>query len=556
MQTPRGRSLGAMPSQDFYVQHDVPIFTTHELPGEPILDGQGQPTIDPATGLWRVGAPFVVDEQKLRDICANCNARLAGDNFPTVCLEHTPGPNEKFAKKPEVIGLAGPFKMGMHAGKPTIFADFHIFSKDVEKRHKHPRVSVELWAHGPSSRWYIDPIACLGATTPALDLGVKFSRLRSGQMARKYSFVAPSATNAPPILAPGQSKKKNYGGESMADEAGGAAGEGQAIPGAGGGNDGMINDIIKAIFATPLMQWAAKKMAEEGGQDAQPAPAEGAEGENPSPTADPTPEAGAPVEGAPAAEPASEADKFSQPIGSPGSGGATPSAMPAPNPHYEKMCRYMAEGKKGHGEGYMEALGEEDRTKLTDELRKDPAAKTFYSIADVAAPLAAAASMPGSPPTPVGSATPMTTPAKPANYSNQDLAIKYAALEARCESQEKRLGDMANKEKQAIRYSRIESWKSQHGLLIDVAEQVKITEKLDDAAFDAFEQVALKHYAKSPEMVRQPWSPQVESGPAVDELQVQALARRYEADPNMKGKAANWEGWKAIARKSIRGEAI
>lgn len=111
----------------------------------------------------------------LQRIADNNNKRIkdTGDYCPIVIGHTKDGDHEK--DQPEVIGFAGPFKVKkfFNTGKKALFARWRVFKDKVDLLRKFPRRSVELWV----SRWEIDPISVLGATTPDRDLGlVRLSR--------------------------------------------------------------------------------------------------------------------------------------------------------------------------------------------------------------------------------------------------------------------------------------------------------------------------------------------------------------------------------------------
>lgn len=132
----------------------------------------------------------------LQQIADNNNKRIdeTGDYCPIVIGHTKDGDHEK--DQPEVIGFAGPFRVKkfFNSKKKAIFARWRIFKDKVDLLRKFPRRSVELWV----SRWEIDPISVLGATTPDRDLGlVKLSR--SGE--RSYSRITENPTVDPQQIA-------------------------------------------------------------------------------------------------------------------------------------------------------------------------------------------------------------------------------------------------------------------------------------------------------------------------------------------------------------------
>ena len=112
----------------------------------------------------------------LREIVENNNRRVrdTGD-AAVICLHHTPddGPAENL-----VVGFAKNFRLGRigrENPRRCILADFHLRKDRYELAKEHPRRSVELWLDSK----VIDPIALLGAETPARDLGLLFGKSTS-----------------------------------------------------------------------------------------------------------------------------------------------------------------------------------------------------------------------------------------------------------------------------------------------------------------------------------------------------------------------------------------
>ena len=125
------REPGDFPEDEFVAIDNVPVFTEHE-----VTVGEGRKI--------RFGP------QELQAVADRCNQRIkeTGD-FATLTIGHTPSPDNraKGAEDPEVVGFAGPFRMGRlgKKGRYAILADFKVFRRDAEKVRKHPRRSPELW---------------------------------------------------------------------------------------------------------------------------------------------------------------------------------------------------------------------------------------------------------------------------------------------------------------------------------------------------------------------------------------------------------------------------
>lgn len=152
----------------------------------------------PSVPVWKehtnerdFAKPVHFGEEELREVVERCNRRIAdtGD-YPPVVLRHTSDEDKSF--DPPVVGFAGPFRMGTigeEDPKPAILADLRVFKEDVERVRRYPRLSVEYWASDDNpTGGYFDPISLLGAETPELDLGIRFSK--SGLKAARYSRLA------------------------------------------------------------------------------------------------------------------------------------------------------------------------------------------------------------------------------------------------------------------------------------------------------------------------------------------------------------------------------
>lgn len=153
------------------------------------------------------------DARLLQAIADNCNRRIrnTGDYCPLV-VAHTRDQADKksVTDDPPVIGLAGPFYVGDWVngdGKQVkaIFATFWIFPEEEKTFLRNPRRSVEIWPEERPEQRYFDPIALLGAETPKRDLGLVYSKSRSGPHANlSYSLPGPlryskRSTGRPPL---------------------------------------------------------------------------------------------------------------------------------------------------------------------------------------------------------------------------------------------------------------------------------------------------------------------------------------------------------------------
>ena len=93
---------------------------------------------------------------------------LTGDLCPLV-IGHTQD-GEREVDAPPLVGYARNWHRGFlgDTGRVCAFFDAWVLKSEVERVKRYPRRSGEVWA----SRYEIDPISLLGATTPARDLGL------------------------------------------------------------------------------------------------------------------------------------------------------------------------------------------------------------------------------------------------------------------------------------------------------------------------------------------------------------------------------------------------
>ncbi len=193
---------------DFVVYSDVPVFKEHS---RRIRFGDELRSIK-------------FSAQDMERICEKNNERIAETNdFVPIILNHT---REDGSIEPEVVGFAGPFRTGQIGKKNPvtgILARMRFFKQDAERVKKFPRVSVEYWhsASDPSGG-FLDPIALLGATTPELDLGIRYQRqddtsgLQCARYQRTLYEMAASAPSGGNAFVPGcTTQKKKYEAETM-----------------------------------------------------------------------------------------------------------------------------------------------------------------------------------------------------------------------------------------------------------------------------------------------------------------------------------------------------
>lgn len=138
------------------------------------------------------------DARLLGRIAKNNNERIedTGDYVPIVS-HHTPEDKDP-SKQPEILGFAGPFRLGKIGSKRpryAILATFKVFKDALPEFLKRPRRSVEIWPESSPDRRYIDPIAVLGAETPRRDLGLVYSKGDGPKLRYEMAGAFPGGSN-------------------------------------------------------------------------------------------------------------------------------------------------------------------------------------------------------------------------------------------------------------------------------------------------------------------------------------------------------------------------
>lgn len=218
---------------EFVTVANVPVFVAHQT-------------------TTRKGRQLRFGPSELAAIAANCNRRIerTGD-YTAVVIGHTADPAAAGPPAPpqELIGFAGPYRVGRLPGEgtPAILADFHVFREDWPRLKKYPRRSPELWVKDSYEEMFFDPICCLGAEAPRLDMGLLYSARRTpeGAEVEVYTAVAPSAfsTFIPDTV---RATRKTM---ALSDD--------------------DVRQIVEAISQTDWAKWAQARMQAEG-QDEEP----------------------------------------------------------------------------------------------------------------------------------------------------------------------------------------------------------------------------------------------------------------------------------------------
>lgn len=256
---------------------NVCVFAEHSA-----IDGQGQPRTYDLAALVRI---VRTNNHRINDF----------DGFSPISDGHTPNPEDPVQTEPDILGYAGPYRLGMIGRKEprwAVFCDEWHASHALDRLRAKPRRSVELWtfANDPN-RMHFDPIAAIGSETPRLNLPVKFRReARDGVLVERYTFSAPSMASpgAGNTFLKGTGKTRpNVPGRSKPLY---AASEGQPVAQEGNSmalSNEDIGQIMQAITSTPQFQFLEQLMAQEQGAGEQPGAGEPDGDEAPPPDAMP-----------------------------------------------------------------------------------------------------------------------------------------------------------------------------------------------------------------------------------------------------------------------------
>lgn len=465
------RAIARFPESEFVRVRDVPVFAEH-------------------TTKDREGRPVVYDRAALQLVADRCNERIldTGD-FPPITEGHTPSADELSAgrKQPDVLGYAGPFRIGQIGNRNprwAIFCDEFHHKADRPRLMKLQRRSPEVWLEERMEDRFMDPIAALGAETPRLDLGMsRFCRTASGKLIEKYSAVAPGpySTFLPGDDDARQDKKRYESKDSAVDQ-----------PNV---DEALIQKIVSAFMQTAPMQWVVGQMEKEKG--AGDVPDEGPEANGPDAAGmPPTPPADAPPLAPPPGEP--------EPSAAPDAGDASePGDKAPPEP----------EAGAGDDEGDDEPYepDEEDREQVRRYMGGECSDEEFQQYAAGKRRRihsrrrrrygAEEAEM-----TDVPEEDDMPTATEPDKFSRQEQRLEKARY-ARIEAENKALKDRLDKlearnaqsdsdRRKTDRYSKL-SELSRH-YQFDPKKEAARTEKLDDEQFENHLDAITENYQRIP----------------------------------------------------------
>jgi len=451
---------------------------------------------------------------QLKAVADRCNRRIAetGD-YAAIVVGHTPDPGDEGAAQPELVGYAGPFRLGtIGEGERkcwAILADFHIFKNDLAKVRKHPRRSPELCLEDTYEEMFLDPIALLGAEAPRLDLGLLtgaqggdgaalaaempakrlYSFLKNGRQVEKYAMAACAMPSAGNVHVPNQSTqpaKKYAAAPQPSSETSMLTPE-------------DISAVVEAFLSTDAGQFLVSEMKAKQGTNAIVEPAQ----EPPAETIEPaTAEAQPAADTVPPPEPASE-PKLSP--ASPGASDAPPAAPPAEKPPEElpKPNGDQDEASKKYSAACQHADGmndEEMEKYLSNRWRDNPKWKK-YGAAE------SASIEPEAKTPPKGEVTNKTGDPAGDGAAPPAEQLKPTQLYSRLQSEVQTLkGELAaerNERRKIERYSRLQGLSGEY--IMDADEELATTAKMDDEQFERhISKTVREHYQRNP--VGLPWA--------------------------------------------------
>jgi hypothetical protein len=242
--------------------HDVAMFHEHEVP-EQDIDGKKIPA-------QKYG------REELAEMVEGMNERILDhDEFSPITRGHTsqkPGSKEGDRQMPEVLGFAGPYKLGMIGRKNprwAIFGEEYHMADAVPELKKRVGRSPEVWRYARMRDRFFYPIATLGEEMPRLNLPPAHYSRRSADespvFVECYQATFPGGANAfVPLFNASSDGRKPMANQYSA----GAQGSGSGTPLIGM----TLEELMEAWLETQPMQFVFGLMRQSG-QSGQPNPA-------------------------------------------------------------------------------------------------------------------------------------------------------------------------------------------------------------------------------------------------------------------------------------------
>lgn len=277
--------------------NNVAMFHEHTVPAQSIGDKEV-----PAQHYGR---------DELAEMVDGMNDRILDhDEFSPITRGHTgqkPGAKDGERQMPEVLGFAGPYRLGMIGRKNprwAIFGTEYHMKDAVPELKKRVGRSPEVWRYSRMRDRFFYPIATLGEEMPRLNLPpAHYSRRNADEspvFVECYSAVFPGGSNT---FVP-SFKASPDGRKPMADQYSADSPAHMQSPNAGGGGtklgDMTLEEFLEVFMETQPQQFLLGLMRQSG-QSGMPNPAIPNE-IPPDPNAM-TPGAGAPGAGAPGQDP-------------------------------------------------------------------------------------------------------------------------------------------------------------------------------------------------------------------------------------------------------------
>lgn len=256
------------PPERYELSRDHCVFAEHETVGR-----DGKPRKYDLSTLAKIVRQH---NREIRDVGA----------FPSITSHHTPEPDDPNGKTPDVLGHAGPFRLGMiGAENPrwAIFCDEYRRADAKDAFDRNPFRSPEVWTFKDGRRRF-HPIALVGAENPRLQMPAKYTQtadirtaIFEGVEVEKYTVPAvaamPGGSNTF-VPSPGRDKRPaTYTSDETKPEGNMAA------------DPQIVAQIMAALAETPEFKYLRQCMEKDMAQQ-QPAP-----GQNPAQPPAPNPPA-------------------------------------------------------------------------------------------------------------------------------------------------------------------------------------------------------------------------------------------------------------------------
>lgn len=226
--------------------------------------------------VGRDGKPRKYDLKTLAKIARQHNSEIRDASaFPAISDGHTPDPDASNPREPDVLGHAGPYRLGMIGRENprfALFADEYHRRDSAEVLNRKPFRSVELWTF-KDGRQRFHPIAAVGAEAPRLLMPARYTQntgkydqyQHEGASVERYTVAAigpvekyDAAGGAMP--GGGSTFTKAFGDDGDAGQKTDYAAQAPVAPTS---NPDIVRDVLTALSATPEFTYLRKCMAEE-----------------------------------------------------------------------------------------------------------------------------------------------------------------------------------------------------------------------------------------------------------------------------------------------------